>query len=559
MSNNNSPTQCLYVPSPTLNPTISPSVSPKLLSERSSQNSIPDATLNAATTPSISPKLISERSSQNSIPDDKKIVSNDPLSLYHDVDTSADHESRLIQRISSNTHVYSLQVGVNGYERLRLLNLIHNHLTLQFIKSRVPLSIIMRVLDVGTGTGEMAMILRKSISTEGIVLAIDSSAEQINGARDKYKHSGLLFETADIATYNCSEPFDLIYCRLVLAHVKDPEQAVERLVSLLRPGGYLVIEESFELDSMFCIPPHKAFDLFKECCRLQEQVKGAKFSVGSRIYQSLQKMDNVQCEAVSCVQPCLNTEMTKSQLRLGLMEIKDLVVNEMGEKKFEDIERGLKDLEKDPVRMVALFRVIQLCYTKKMPLIKHARSYSTFTKRKTEFHHSIQCTLQPMDAGDELRFVQNLKATFAKGLYSSGQLLDEKASNLESAARMDKLYKAQKDTSTILKIVDSKSGQSTGHKSLGYCWYFPKPEILDKVARLGLLFIDSPYRDQGIGKSVMHLLFSRLKVEGYTGIELNVFHSNAAGRALYLGCGFKTFASNDFSSIMYNHLGSSLS
>ena len=53
---------------------------------------------------------------------------------------------------------------------------------------------------------------------------------------------------------NCTEavgpaPFDLVHTRLVLLHVPQREQALERMISALKPGGWLVVEE-YDSESM---------------------------------------------------------------------------------------------------------------------------------------------------------------------------------------------------------------------------------------------------------------------------------------------------------------------
>jgi 2-polyprenyl-3-methyl-5-hydroxy-6-metoxy-1,4-benzoquinol methylase len=40
-----------------------------------------------------------------------------------------------------------------------------------------------------------------------------------------------------------ADSFDLIHCRAVLVHLSDPDRALERMASWLKPGGVLVAEE----------------------------------------------------------------------------------------------------------------------------------------------------------------------------------------------------------------------------------------------------------------------------------------------------------------------------
>ncbi|VDC07353.1 unnamed protein product [Peniophora sp. CBMAI 1063] len=58
------------------------------------------------------------------------------------------------------------------------------------------------------------------------------------------------FETVDITHPLSVEPesFDLIHARLLFVHVRDPAAVIGRVASLLKPGGWVVIEEPDDLD-----------------------------------------------------------------------------------------------------------------------------------------------------------------------------------------------------------------------------------------------------------------------------------------------------------------------
>jgi SAM-dependent methyltransferase len=47
------------------------------------------------------------------------------------------------------------------------------------------------------------------------------------------------------------EPFDLVHCRAVLMHLPQREAVLDRLVSWLRPGGWLLVEDGFILPRLF--------------------------------------------------------------------------------------------------------------------------------------------------------------------------------------------------------------------------------------------------------------------------------------------------------------------
>jgi SAM-dependent methyltransferase len=95
-------------------------------------------------------------------------------------------------------------------------------------------------LEVGGGGGSIASWLADRVGPMGRVLATDIDPrflEPIQLANLEVRHH-------DIATDSLPEgAFDLVHGRLVLMHVPEREKALQRMVSALKPGGWLVAEE----------------------------------------------------------------------------------------------------------------------------------------------------------------------------------------------------------------------------------------------------------------------------------------------------------------------------
>jgi ubiquinone/menaquinone biosynthesis C-methylase UbiE len=129
------------------------------------------------------------------------------------------------------------------FESERLLNLqaALDPLSTQRLE-RVGVGPGWRCLEVGAGRGSIARWLAEHVAPRGQVVATDMDLrllEHLDGQRryiEVRKHD---IVTDDLET----NAFDVAHCRLVLMHVSDPERALERMVSSLRPGGWLVIEE----------------------------------------------------------------------------------------------------------------------------------------------------------------------------------------------------------------------------------------------------------------------------------------------------------------------------
>lgn len=119
----------------------------------------------------------------------------------------------------------------------------------------------MRCLDADCGAGAISARLYDLISPGGKVLGLDIDPASIALTR---KHNadriGLDFEIQDLESFSpntVSEPFDLIYCRVLLCHLPSPQEQLSRLASLLAPGGLLVVED-IDLRGCYSIPENNA-------------------------------------------------------------------------------------------------------------------------------------------------------------------------------------------------------------------------------------------------------------------------------------------------------------
>jgi ubiquinone/menaquinone biosynthesis C-methylase UbiE len=96
-----------------------------------------------------------------------------------------------------------------------------------------------RVLDCGSGGGDVSVIVAELVAPSGQVLGIDRDAAQVEAATKRARELGLSqvrFDTADL----CSPPdgpFDAIVGRLVLMYQRDVWAVLRLLADRLAPGG----------------------------------------------------------------------------------------------------------------------------------------------------------------------------------------------------------------------------------------------------------------------------------------------------------------------------------
>jgi SAM-dependent methyltransferase len=95
-------------------------------------------------------------------------------------------------------------------------------------------------LEVGAGGGSIAAWLSERVGRDGHVLATDIDTRHL-------RHLGLGNLTVqDHDLRHAPLPggcFDLVHMRLVLIHLPSREEVLKRLVSALRQGGWLVVED----------------------------------------------------------------------------------------------------------------------------------------------------------------------------------------------------------------------------------------------------------------------------------------------------------------------------
>jgi SAM-dependent methyltransferase len=105
-----------------------------------------------------------------------------------------------------------------------------------------------RVLDVGSGLGDVSMLVARLVGPSGQVVGIDNDASIIAKARDRIARAGfqnVRFIESDVGHISSAESFDSIVGRLILQFLADPGAVVKSLVGSLRPGGILVLHEAY--------------------------------------------------------------------------------------------------------------------------------------------------------------------------------------------------------------------------------------------------------------------------------------------------------------------------
>src|SRR4051812_3652816 len=110
----------------------------------------------------------------------------------------------------------------------------------------------MRVLDLGSGVGDVSLLAADIVGPTGSVLGVDQSPDAVAKATARAP-SNVRFVVGDIHEPAGGGPFDAVIGRLVLMYVLDPAAVLRAQASVLREGG-LVIPIEFDLPKARALP-----------------------------------------------------------------------------------------------------------------------------------------------------------------------------------------------------------------------------------------------------------------------------------------------------------------
>jgi SAM-dependent methyltransferase len=103
----------------------------------------------------------------------------------------------------------------------------------------------MRVLDLGSGAGNVARLAAELVGPLGAVVGVERDPAAVELARRRTDAPNVEYRVGDVQTLDGIEGgFDAVTGRLVLMYLPDPVEALRRAASRLRPGGVLCAHEA---------------------------------------------------------------------------------------------------------------------------------------------------------------------------------------------------------------------------------------------------------------------------------------------------------------------------
>jgi SAM-dependent methyltransferase len=149
----------------------------------------------------------------------------------------------------------------------------------------------MRVLDLGTGAGDIAFQVAELVGPTGSVVGIDQSVQALAFAAHRTEQRGLTnvsFLHDDLHTIPIIGEFDAVVGRLVLLYLPDPNDILRRFAGLVRKGGIVAVME-YEMTAAGTLPPTALSDQVIHWLVEAFRRSGLDASLGARLAEVMRR------------------------------------------------------------------------------------------------------------------------------------------------------------------------------------------------------------------------------------------------------------------------------
>ena len=149
--------------------------------------------------------------------------------------------------VTTNQTAADYALGYTDAEQVRLMRqatLIAPHTERLFREAGIGVG--HRVLDLGSGMGDVSMLVAGLVGASGEVVGIERDATSIERAQARVAAAGLRnvsFLNADVNNIVTDRPFDAVVGRFILMFLPDPIFVLRSVSRLVRPGGVLAFQE----------------------------------------------------------------------------------------------------------------------------------------------------------------------------------------------------------------------------------------------------------------------------------------------------------------------------
>jgi SAM-dependent methyltransferase len=212
-----------------------------------------------------------------------------------------------------------------------------------------------RCWEVGAGGATVTRWLSEQVGDKGKVVATDIDVSWVKNALGSnveiLQHDAALDPPPNFS-------FDIVHCRLLLVHVKERDRALANMVSALRPGGWILVEEADPaLQPLSCINPVLDEEILANAIRLGFRTlmtrRGVDLEYGRKLPRLLREAGLIDIGADAYF-PVANDKCSTLEL-VTIQMIKDQLIaaglfseSEINQH-VENVGSGILDLTQPPL------------------------------------------------------------------------------------------------------------------------------------------------------------------------------------------------------------------
>ena len=270
----------------------------------------------------------------------------------------------------SSAQSVSYPLGGTNIERDRLLNQANQYEpTASWLLDQIGVQAGWRAVDIGCGPIGILDLLSRRVGPSGEVIGLEREQRFVAMANAEIGRRGLgnvrMVQADALNTGLEKETFDLAHERLVLINVSAREAFLAEMLSLLRPGGVLALEDVDNI-SWICQPAHPSWDVLLDAFHKVFHAGGGDGFVGRRLPVLLHVlgMQNVQTK-ITVETPSVG-DYRRTHLLSLIESIRDKVVAN-GVLSAADIDRHRESLARhleDPATLV-IDKLLVQCWGEK--------------------------------------------------------------------------------------------------------------------------------------------------------------------------------------------------
>ena len=189
------------------------------------------------------------------------------------------------QMASADSPSYPL--GGTSTERDRLLRQAEQYEpTANWLLDQIGVRPGWRAVDIGCGPIGILNLISQRVGPRGFVIGVEREPRFVEMARAEIAKCGLgnvtMVQADGLNTGLEKSSFDLVHERLVLVNVSAREAFLTEMLSLLRPGGTVALEDVDNV-SWLCQPAHPSWDILLNAFHTVFQAGGGDGFIGRRL------------------------------------------------------------------------------------------------------------------------------------------------------------------------------------------------------------------------------------------------------------------------------------